>query len=753
MTPVESGLPEAAAAIETIAVDATPAEPAEAPGDGDAPGARRRPAAAEPGPAAAEAAPAAPEAPPETAPTARPRPRRQRTTAARAVADAVAPVDTPPPPRPSPERRETASPLVSSIEGQGPPPILDGASGPFAWSAPIPVESGHTDTAADAADASDTHQGSTDARHQLREVQVDRGRPARRRGGSGDPRSVVRGGSERGQPGPRRAHHGVRGGVRDGDLGRGRGEDRNGGAGLGLRPGEAGDRLLAPEALETDEQARLTSLQERINVRFRRPELLREAMTHASWNNERGRPSGPGHDNERLEYLGDAVLELVVGEYLFKRFPGYDEGQLTQLRAALVNTMSLAGFAERLGLGDALLLGKGAAKTGANRLPSLLANAFEALIGAIFLDHGYRVATRVFLQNIGDLADWSDENHKGKLQEVAQEKLSSTPTYRVTAVGGPGHRRMYSADAVVAGEVYGTGTGTTKQAAEQAAARQAVQRLSAKRRRTGPAARAAGAAQKAAEGAAAQPVRVRRRIAEAAAETSTGAGTTRRRRTPAATAEAAVIEPVAGAVGSPAEVSTPVAPPAHGRRRSLLSTLRSAAEALVGRPGRGDEPPLSVPLPLPSPLAEVPEPAAESDAPAVEGEAPGRRPTRRGRRGGRGRRRNGAEAAAATTDAAAEPAVAEVAEPPAATPRTPARARRPRRRPAGTTSEQAAPEAPAPAAAPEAGTPRPRAPRRRSRPGSGTTGAPAPVEHAEPPPAPAAPARARRPRRRPAGGP
>src|SRR5205807_4193242 len=223
---------------------------------------------------------------------------------------------------------------------------------------------------------------------------------------------------------------------------------RDGGAGLGLRPGEVGDRLLAPTA---EEQARLEALQERINVRFRRPELLREAMTHASWNNERGRPSGPGHDNERLEYLGDAVLELVVGEYLFKRFPGYDEGQLTQLRAALVNTMSLAGFAERLGLGDALLLGKGAAKTGANRLPSLLANAFEALIGAIFLDHGYRVATRVFLQNIGDLGDWSDENHKGKLQEVAQEKLSSTPTYRVIAVGGPGHRRMPSADAGVAG--------------------------------------------------------------------------------------------------------------------------------------------------------------------------------------------------------------------------------------------------------------------------------------------------------------
>ncbi|HEY2704448.1 MAG TPA: ribonuclease III, partial [Candidatus Dormibacteraeota bacterium] len=379
---------------------------------------------------------------------------------------------------------------------------------------------------------------------------------------------------------------------------------------MGLRPGEAGDRKLAPDPLGADEESGLQALQERINVRFRRPELLREAMTHASWNNEQGRPSGPGHDNERLEYLGDAVLELVVGEYLFKRFPGYDEGQLTQLRAALVNTMSLAGFSERLGLGDALLLGKGAAKTGANRLPSLLANAFEALIGAIFLDHGYRVATRVFLQNIGDLADWSDENHKGKLQEVAQEKLSSTPTYRVTAVGGPGHRRMYSADAVVAGEVYGTGTGTTKQAAEQAAARQAVQRLSARRRRTsGTAARAAGAAQKAAEGAATQPVRVRRRIAEAAAETSTAPESgRRRRRTPAAAAGAASAE-----VGAATVEAAPAAPAPQGRRRGLLTSLRSAAEALVGRPPEaGDEP--GAPPPAAAPLAGTSEPAGAAPA-------------------------------------------------------------------------------------------------------------------------------------------
>ncbi|MBJ7608595.1 MAG: ribonuclease III, partial [Candidatus Dormibacteraeota bacterium] len=264
------------------------------------------------------------------------------------------------------------------------------------------------------------------------------------------------------------------------------------------------------------------ALQERIGVRFRRLELLREAMTHASWNNERGEPSGPGRDNERLEYLGDAVLELVVGEYLFRRFPSYDEGQLTQLRAALVNTVSLARLGDRLDLGDTLLLGRGAAKTGARKLPSLLANAFEAMTGAIFLDQGYRVATRVFIQNIGDLADWTDENHKGRLQEVSQERTGQPPQYRVAAESGPGHQRAYSAEAVVGGEVVGAGRGATKQAAQQAAARAALDRLS--RIPANAAARAAGAAREAARGASTETARVRRRVAEVAADRGASAG-------------------------------------------------------------------------------------------------------------------------------------------------------------------------------------------------------------------------------------
>jgi ribonuclease-3 len=342
--------------------------------------------------------------------------------------------------------------------------------------------------------------------------------------------------------------------------------------------------------LSDEEIAGFEALQQRIGVRFRRLELLREAMTHASWNNEQGHPSGPGHDNERLEYLGDAVLELVVGEYLFRRFPAYDEGQLTQLRAALVNTVSLARLGERLNLGETLLLGKGAAKTGARKLPSLLANAFEAMTGAIFLDQGYRVATRVFIQNIGDLADWTDENHKGRLQEVSQERTGMPPVYRVAAESGPGHRRAYSAEAVVGGQVVGTGRGSTKQAAQQAAARAALDGFS--KIPANAAARAAGAARAAAQGASTEPARVRRRVAEVAADRGASAGSGRDRR-PAA----------AGAT----EPEAPRSP-----RRGLLKALRAAADAIVGR--RDDDPP-----PPPEPV--VPE----------------RKRTRRGHRGGRGR--------------------------------------------------------------------------------------------------------------------
>jgi ribonuclease-3 len=236
--------------------------------------------------------------------------------------------------------------------------------------------------------------------------------------------------------------------------------------------------------LEAEAEKRLDELESRLGFRFKQRELLREAMTHTSWINERG---VAGRDNERLEYLGDAVLELVAGEYLFKRFPGYDEGQLTQIRSSLVSTVALARLGEELRLGDTLRLGKGAAKSGARRLTSLHANAFEALVGATFLDQGYRRAGRIFLSRIGDLSAWTDPNFKGRLQAVAQEKLGGPPQYRTGPVGQDARSRQYLSQVSVEGHgTLGEGRGGTKQAAEQAAARLALEKLMApapKRRR------------------------------------------------------------------------------------------------------------------------------------------------------------------------------------------------------------------------------------------------------------------------------
>ncbi len=313
-------------------------------------------------------------------------------------------------------------------------------------------------------------QGGIHDRDDIREVQGHRGGPAGSGARPSDTRGVVRGGSERRLAGSGRADNGVRGGVRDGDLGRGRREDHDSQTGLGLHSGKGGSRFVG---LLPEQEAALLELEDRLNLQFRNRELLQEAMTHSSWANENSTAATLYPDNERLEYLGDAVLELVVAEHLFRRFPDHKEGRLTQQRAALVNTISLSLLAGRLGLGSVLLLGKGATKTRAAELPSLLANGFEALMGAIFLEHGYAAVTRLFFDTVGDLADWDDMNFKGRLQEVAQELHGVAPVYRATPVHLEGKRRYHST-ATVAGVVVGEGDAATKQAAEQAAAEAAL---------------------------------------------------------------------------------------------------------------------------------------------------------------------------------------------------------------------------------------------------------------------------------------
>lgn len=195
-------------------------------------------------------------------------------------------------------------------------------------------------------------------------------------------------------------------------------------------------------------------------------------------------------DNERLEYLGDAVLQLIAAEYLYKHHPGASEGELTQTRSAMVNTNTLAQLAEQLGLGGYLYLGKGIAKGGGRNLKSLLANAFEAVLGAVFLDAGYDAAYHYYLDRYRALpSPVRDENFKGRLQQIAQERFGETPVYESEGAR-VGNKREYTSVVFAGSEPLGTGHGLTKQEAEQDAARAALESLTGGAPKTASAPRA-----------------------------------------------------------------------------------------------------------------------------------------------------------------------------------------------------------------------------------------------------------------------
>jgi ribonuclease-3 len=241
---------------------------------------------------------------------------------------------------------------------------------------------------------------------------------------------------------------------------------------VGVHPGEG--RLIAqPQAAPLAQSLQL--LQQKIGIHFRDPGLLLEAVTHSSFANEN--PAISPRDNERLEYLGDAVLQLITAEYLYKHHPGATEGELTQTRSAMVNTNTLAQLAEQLDLGSYLYLGKGIAKGGGRSLKSLLANAFEAVLGAVFLDAGYDAAYHYYLDRYRALPSPArDENFKGRLQQVAQERFGATPVYDSEGAR-VGNRREYTTVVFAGAEPLGTGHGASKQEAEQDAARAALEKL------------------------------------------------------------------------------------------------------------------------------------------------------------------------------------------------------------------------------------------------------------------------------------
>jgi ribonuclease-3 len=220
----------------------------------------------------------------------------------------------------------------------------------------------------------------------------------------------------------------------------------------------------------------MESLESRLGYKFRNSLLLAEAMTHPSLAYESQRPH---FDNQRLEFLGDAVLQLILTEDLYRMFPDFPEGRLTKLRSQLVSRRALARFALTIDLGSYVLLGKGEEATGGRRRMSTLADGFEALIGAVYLDIGYTGARdlvlRLFQSEIEALAGSPEErNPKGELQECLQAIHPQAPSYRVLGESGPDHRKVFHAEVSWRGMVLATGKGKSKKEAEARAAGEAL---------------------------------------------------------------------------------------------------------------------------------------------------------------------------------------------------------------------------------------------------------------------------------------
>ncbi len=224
------------------------------------------------------------------------------------------------------------------------------------------------------------------------------------------------------------------------------------------------------------EKDTLDGLESRISYQFTDRELLTEAVTHPSRAGETNASS-----NQRLEFLGDAVLDLLLAQELLLQHPSWDEGRLSRSRASLVSGRALASLAAELSLGDWVRLGRGESTADGSIAPSILANAYEALMGAVFLDGGYDAARQVVAAHFAGRLDEvtsSDRDSKTALQELTQKKYAELPTYETIKVSGPDHARVYEVEVFVQARSMANGSGRSRRAAEQEAAEQALERLS-----------------------------------------------------------------------------------------------------------------------------------------------------------------------------------------------------------------------------------------------------------------------------------
>lgn len=224
-----------------------------------------------------------------------------------------------------------------------------------------------------------------------------------------------------------------------------------------------------------DEESRIKELEDRIGYRFQMKDLVREALTHSSYANERS--IRKINCNERLEFLGDAVLEQTSSIFLFQQYPKAAEGQLSKIRASLVCEAALAAVAEKIGLGDFIFLGKGEKANGGGRKPSVVSDAVEALIGALYLDGGEKAANNFIMQYI--LTDIQEKekafiDYKSELQELVQSGNYGTICYQVTGEYGPEHEKEFEVELMIDQKKVSLGRGRNKKAAEQMAAYEAL---------------------------------------------------------------------------------------------------------------------------------------------------------------------------------------------------------------------------------------------------------------------------------------
>lgn len=220
----------------------------------------------------------------------------------------------------------------------------------------------------------------------------------------------------------------------------------------------------------------MNSLENKLNYKFKNIDLLKNALIHSSYANE---IRGNTHSNERLEFLGDSVLSIIVSEHIYNKFPNMPEGELTRMRASLVCEKSLYSFSRELGIGEYLKLGRGEEKNGGRERESILADAFEAVLAAIYLDGGMTAAKKHIMNTVlRDLKHHDDDNfkdYKTTLQEIIQRNPEECVSYILIDESGPDHNKLFTVEVHLNSNVIGKGSGKSKKQAEQMAARQALE--------------------------------------------------------------------------------------------------------------------------------------------------------------------------------------------------------------------------------------------------------------------------------------